>query len=200
MTSDSPFPKDQIAVIEKQIDRLRKEVDERMSSNHTLWRAGLAGIGAFILLKESIDLSRVVLALPVLGMGLAAHWLNQLLTLYRSGDAMAGCEARINSLAGFALLDHELTLSRMRRQILVGRRLLFVLLAAVVTAVYWFALWQGQPSATNVAALLLWRVALAAALLVNIAAAINLRRFILFPWTALTSAEALASFSREAAA
>ena len=59
------FPKDRIAAIEKQIDRLRKEVDDRISSNHTLWRAGLAGIGALILLKESLDLSRLILLPPI---------------------------------------------------------------------------------------------------------------------------------------
>ena len=185
MPSVSPFPKDEIAVLEKQIDRLRKEVDDRMSSNHTLWRAGLAGVGAFILFKEALDLNRVVLALPILCMGLGAHWLNQLVTLYRSGDALAACETRINAIAGAELLNHEILLAQMRKRMLLTWRGLFIGGALAATVVYWVAMWQVQPLASDRAALLYWRVGLLAALLVNLAAAVNLKRFLSFAWPAL---------------
>jgi len=189
MKTTDPFPKDAISILEKQVDRLRKEVDDRMNSNHTLWRAGLAGVGAFILLKESLDLTRLVMALPVLGMGLAAHWLNQLLTLCRAGDSMAGCEARINLFAGLVLLDHELVLAQMRQRWILQRTPMMVVAAVAASVIYWVLVWQVQPSASDHAALLFWRLGLVAALIVHLVAAINLRRLILFPWPALTAAE-----------
>lgn len=166
-----------------------------MSSNHTLWRAGLAGIGALILLKESLDLSRFVLLLPLLCMVFVAHWLNQMLTLYRSGDAMAGCEARINKFAGETLLDHELILARARRALLLERRSLILGGAFLSTAAYWFSLWQVQPFASEVQALLLWRVGLGAAAIVNIVAGVNLRRLLTYSWPSLQLSVLAASVS-----
>jgi hypothetical protein len=184
-----PFPKDRISVVEKQIDRLRKEGDDRMNSNHTLWRAGLAGIGAFILFKESIDFSRIVVALPILGMGLAAHWLNQLLTLYRAGDAMAVCEARINRLADDKLLDHELVLAHMRRLLILRWKPAIVMGAVIASVVYWGVVAQVQPPDHDVPGSLLRQLGLLAALLVHVVAAINLRRFLRYSWPGLTGAE-----------
>jgi len=184
------FPKDQIAVIEKQIDRLRKEVDDRMSSNHTLWRAGLAGMGALILFKENLDLSRFAVLLPILAMGLGAHWLNQLLTLYRSGDAMAACEMRINALAGAVMLDHESALAEMRQKLLREWRGPFILAAVVSTFVYWFSIYLAYPDKEGTAGLAFWQIAVATAALANLVTAINLCRFMLYSWPGLRSGSA----------
>lgn len=186
----SEFPKDKIVVVEKQIDRLRKEVDDRLSSNHTLWRAGLAAIGAFILFKETVDLPRFILLLVILCMSLAAHWLNQTLTLYRSGDAIAACEQRVNQMAGEVLIEHEIILTRVRRNMLSKRRPLMLMAALVATCVYWFSIWHVQPYASATQALLLWQVGVIAAALANIVAAVNLGRFLSIVWPSLQGSKA----------
>jgi hypothetical protein len=189
MTTPSEFPTDRIAVIEKQIDRLRKEVDGRISSNQTLWRAGLAGIGTLILLKESLDLSRLILLLPILVMTFISHWLNQIFTLYRSGDAMASCELRINRLAGQTLLEHETVLTHARRAKFTTYRYAMVAVGAAVTVTFWFAIWQVQPLKSAVQPLLLWQVGVVSGALVNVVAIANLWRFLSFSWPSLAAVE-----------
>ena len=182
-------------MVEKQIDRLRKEVDDRISSNNTLWRAGLAGIGALILLKENLELGRFVLLLPILAMAFASHWLNQLLTLYRSGDSMAACECKINKLAGDVLLEHETILTRNRRTMLGMRRTAILVVAVLATGAYWLAVWHVRPFASTSPALLLWQTSVAAAALVNVVAAANLWRFLGYTWPSLRAAEAKSAAS-----
>ena len=118
-------------------------------------------------------------------MSLAAHWLNQTLTLYRSGDAMASCELKINSIASELLKEHETILTRARCKMLTKRLAQILFTAIAATLLYWYTMWQVQPLESATQALLLWRIGLVSAAIANLVAAINLYRFLTFPWPTL---------------
>lgn len=181
---DAPISNNaKIAVLEKQIDRLRKEVDDRMGSNHTLWRAGLAGLGALILLKEALDLSRLSFVAPIIAMTLASHWINQTLTFFRAGDAMAVCERRINVLAGDVLLTHELSLTLWRIHVLRRLRWPYVLLAVTATGLYWWVVMLATHALQTAPGTLLWTTTHVVAALANAMALGNLWRLLRLNWT-----------------
>lgn len=103
-----------IAVIQAHTAALRAELDARMGSNNTIWRAGLAGLGGVILLKQDLDLNRALFLCPILGVLLASHSMHQLYCLYAIGHALAVDERRINALASDTLLSYEGELCRKR--------------------------------------------------------------------------------------
>ena len=170
--------KERIEIVQKQIEHLRKEVDERIGVNNTLWRTVLAGIGGLILLKEDLNLGRFLFLVPPLAMVLISHWLNQMFTIYRAGAAMAEAEQRINSIAGETLLSHELNLLENRKIKVGSRRVAILLVGIAVTLIYWWLERKlfGSQSVMEIA--LLWELGVLVAIVANMAAIINLWRFV----------------------
>lgn len=169
--------KDKIAVLQKHIDQLRKEVDSRISANNTIWRAVLAGLGALILLKQYLDIERFLFLLPALGMVLMAFWLNQHYTIFRAGAAMAEAETRINMIAEEVLLRYETDLLRTRNARIGAHRTAIMLAGVAVSLIYWFLEFQllGISSVTEIT--WLRRIGFTGALIANLIAAANLWRF-----------------------
>lgn len=172
--------------IEKQIDRLRKEVDDRIGSNHTLWRAGLAGMGALILLQKDLDFGRALAVVPLLGMVLAAYWLNQMVTFYRIADSLAFCEQQINKIFAAQVLDHELTLFAVRRRLMKRYRPYMWVACISAVILYWYALSHTHPNLLTNPLSQDALPMLIASIICNIAAVANFVRFVTFGWPAMT--------------
>jgi hypothetical protein len=132
-----------IEILQRQIDHLRKEVDERVGSNNVLWRAAMAAIAGVLLLKEDLNMRLLLYVAFPLCLIMVSHWLNQMYTIYRAGAAMADAESKVNLLAGQPLLEYESRLAAARGQHVASWRVALIPAGTLVSIVYWILfLWM----------------------------------------------------------
>jgi hypothetical protein len=129
--------KDKIEIVQKQIDHLRKEVEDRVSSNNTLWRAVMAAVAGLLLLKQDLNMRLLLYVAFPLFLIMVSHWLNQMYTIYRAGAAMADVENKINLIAGQSLLEYETNLAAARGKRVGSWRLAFVPVGVLASIAYW---------------------------------------------------------------
>ncbi|HEV2856009.1 MAG TPA: hypothetical protein VHC97_24695 [Thermoanaerobaculia bacterium] len=129
--------KDKIEIVQKQIDHLRKEVEDRVSSNNTLWRAVMAAVAGLLLLKQDLNMRLLLYVAFPLFLIMVSHWLNQMYTIYRAGAAMADVENKINLIAGQSLLEYETNLAAARGKRVGSWRLAFVPVGVLASTAYW---------------------------------------------------------------
>ncbi len=143
---------EKIAVVQSQIETLRKESQSRMDTGQKIWQLVIGGLAAVLVLKRDTDLARYFALAPVIGMLLLAHYLREYHFLFRDGRFIERLEAKINKLAGEVLISSETTLRQERKKRL-GSKWTYVRATVIITGLYfWFLYWlvmNSQP-ASNV--------------------------------------------------
>lgn len=169
--------KEKVDILQRQIDQLRKEVDDRVSSNNILWRAVMAAVAGLLLLKQDLNMGLLLYVAFPLCLIMVSHWLNQMYTIYRAGAAMADTEVRINVVVGQPLLDYETRLAAARGKYVAAWRLAIIPLGALVSIVYWILFLWLVGMAPSAAPSSLQEVAYGATGVANLLVLINLIRF-----------------------
>ena len=134
--------KDKIAVVQKQIEVVYKEIQGRMETGKRLWQVVIGGLAAVVVLKKDVDLALYFPVVPLIGMLLLAYWLREFEFLFRSGRMIATMESIINRLAGGPDLLFCETKLRKERQERLGKGWYYVAGAMLIIALWgWFFWW-----------------------------------------------------------
>jgi len=97
--------KEQIDVIQCNVDAIRKELNSRIESDLKYGQTLLAGLAAVVVLKEK--LTNYLPVAPLLMLALVIIWEQSEFAMFRLGKELMYEECKINKIAGTVLLDYE---------------------------------------------------------------------------------------------
>ncbi len=118
-----------VDVLQAEIAALRDEAQSRVETNYAIWKMGLIGVGAVVVLKSDVRLEDYLPLVPLLaitGVFLAAK---QNFVIWRTGRSIALNESRINFHLAAVVLDHEIGLWQRRREAFHKWRIILAILA-----------------------------------------------------------------------
>jgi hypothetical protein len=131
--------KDQLTIVLKEYDAIRKEVDENTDSLKTrVFPILLALIGGFLAWGGKIPLDVAVLFIPTIIVMTFANVVNSFYLLDRAGRWIASVEDKVFKVSGLPLLTHETELAYQRSQ---QRAWTWPLRGIIICALYWACEW-----------------------------------------------------------
>jgi hypothetical protein len=97
--------KEQIDVIQCNVDAIRNELNSRIESDLKYGQTLLAGLAAVVVLKDK--LTNYLPVAPLLMLALVIIWEQSEFAMFRLGKELMYEEGKINKIAGTVLLDYE---------------------------------------------------------------------------------------------
>jgi hypothetical protein len=116
-----------VDILQDQIAALRDEVKGGIETNFAIWKMGLIGVGAVVVLKSDVKLEDYPPLVPLLAITVIFLGVKQNFVTWRIGRSIALNESRINFLLVTVVLDHEICLWRRRREAFNKWRIFFAI-------------------------------------------------------------------------
>lgn len=138
---------DKIAVIQGNVESLRKEMNSRVESDLKFGQTLIAGVAAVAILDR--DIHAYLPVAPILALSLILFWQQSEFSLFRLGRRLMNDEARINELAGATLLNYESSLWAERKQWFAKLKWLRLVSYCLAAVLAFFLIHQLMKSSTR---------------------------------------------------
>jgi hypothetical protein len=136
--------KEQLEILQGHVSKLKDETAGWLDRQARVWQTAIAGIAAVVVFTDQRQIDLFLPLAPILGLAVAAQWLQLNNMVFRAGHAMAIDEVRMNDLVGRVILTHELDLWDSRSKWLKWmhrRRAVVIILGGAAAAMYMVGVW-----------------------------------------------------------